>query len=154
MGARLGVLRARLGDYNSLVLGIAETSDPGRSANLEFRVFDDGVGFRVVLDESFASNSEMTVVTSENTGFDFAGDHTAWWIRNEVTNPRFEQEYEETSLSEIPGGTRETRPTDTPIRNGAHTPLTVDAEDVYRPRGDPRGLRVGDACTPLGGRGN
>ncbi|WP_122091161.1 glycoside hydrolase family 97 catalytic domain-containing protein [Halalkalicoccus subterraneus] len=118
-------------EYNTLSVGLEETDGPGRGVNLEFRVFDDGVGFRFVLDEGFSSNSERAVVTSENTGFDFADDYIAWWIRNEVTNPRFEQEYTESPLSEIPGGTRETRPTDTQIRNGTHTPLTVDAEDVY-----------------------
>ena len=69
------------------------------------------------------------MIEAENTGVEFADDYTAWWIANEVTNPRFEQEYAETPLSEIPGGTRETRPTDTPVRTGAHTPLTVDASD-------------------------
>ncbi len=116
-------------EYNALVLGVEETADPDRSANLELRVFDDGLGFRVVFDDSFASNSERAVLTAENTGFEFADDYTAWWIANEVTNPRFEQEYVETALSEIPGGSRETRPTDTPVRNGAHTPLTVQADD-------------------------
>ncbi len=116
-------------EYNALRVGLEETNEPNRSANLEFRVFDDGLGFRFVLDEDFASNSDRAVVTSENTGFDFAGDYAAWWIRNAVTNPRFEQEYEETPLSEIPGGTRETRPTNTTLRNGAHTPLTVKADD-------------------------
>ncbi|WP_079254988.1 glycoside hydrolase family 97 catalytic domain-containing protein [Halococcus hamelinensis] len=116
-------------EYTSLVLGLAETDGEGRSANLEFRVFDEGVGFRFVLSDDFASNSERAVITTENTEFNFAGDYTSWWIRNEVTNPRFEQEYSETPLSEIPSGTRETRPTSTLLRNGAHTPLTVQAAD-------------------------
>ncbi|MDG5817491.1 glycoside hydrolase family 97 catalytic domain-containing protein [Natronococcus sp. A-GB7] len=115
--------------YESLVVGLTETEDPARSANLEVRVFDDGVGMRVVLDESFASNSDRAVVTAENTEFAFAGDYTSWWIPNEVVNPRFEQEYTETPLSEISGGSRETEPTGTPMRNGAHTPLTVRADD-------------------------
>lgn len=119
-------------EYTSLVLGLAETDDPGRTANAEFRVFNDGVGFRFALSEDFARNSDRAVITSENTQFDFAGDYTAWWMRNEVTNPRFEQEYEQTPLSAIPGGTRETRPTDTLLRNGAHTPLTMRTDDdVY-----------------------
>ncbi|TKX83125.1 hypothetical protein EXE43_25865, partial [Halorubrum sp. SS5] len=100
-------------------------------ATLQVRVFDDGIGFRTVLGEGFASNSEKAVIDAENTGVDFADDYDAWWIRNEVTNPRFEQEYAETPLSEIPSGTRSTRPTNTTIREGAHTPLTVDAGDAY-----------------------
>ncbi|MFC4544343.1 glycoside hydrolase family 97 catalytic domain-containing protein [Halosolutus amylolyticus] len=115
--------------YNALAIGLEEIGGAGRSATLEFRVFDDGVGFRFVFGEGFASNSDRAVITSENTGFDFAGDYTAWWIRNEVTNPRFEQEYAETPLSEIPGGSRETRPTGTAVRTGAHTPLTIEAGD-------------------------
>ncbi|MFC6903819.1 glycoside hydrolase family 97 catalytic domain-containing protein [Halalkalicoccus tibetensis] len=152
-------------DYESLIVGLEEVEGSGRSANLEVRVFDDGLGFRVVLDEEFASNSDRAIVTSENTSFDFDGDHTAWWIRNEVTNPRFEQEYTESPLSEIPGGTRETRPTGTELRNGVHTPLTVDAEDVYlsvhesnlddyaaatlAPRSEDGGTRFTTELTPL-----
>jgi len=122
--------------YEQLSVGLAEASDEdesgdgaGRSATLQVRVFDDGLGLRVVLGEGFASNTDRAVIEAENTGVEFADDYTAWWIRNEVTNPRFEQEYAETPLSEIPGGTRETRPTGTPVRTGAHTPLTVDADD-------------------------
>ncbi|WP_345782480.1 glycoside hydrolase family 97 catalytic domain-containing protein [Halorubrum sp. DM2] len=122
-------------EYNALSVGLADATDGseggGRTATLQVRVFDDGIGLRVVLGEGFASNQGRAVVVSENTGVDFADDYDAWWIRNEVTNPRFEQEYSETPLSEIPGGTRTTRPTDTQVRTGAHTPLTVDAGDAY-----------------------
>ncbi|MDZ5811899.1 glycoside hydrolase family 97 catalytic domain-containing protein [Halorubrum sp. AD140] len=129
-------------DYNDLRVGLTDGEADGgdgpgsdgvggRAATLHVRVFDDGVGVRVVLGEGFASNAERAVIESENTEVAFAEDYDAWWIANEVTNPRYEQEYAETPLSEIPGGTRETRPTDTPIRTGAHTPLTVDAGDAY-----------------------
>nr|WP_049911169.1 glycoside hydrolase family 97 catalytic domain-containing protein [Halorubrum lipolyticum] len=110
--------------------GGSGTDDAGRHATLQVRVFDDGIGLRVVLGEGFASNADRAVIEAENTGVEFADDYDAWWIANEVTNPRFEQEYAETPLSEIPGGTRPTQPTDTPIRTGAHTPLTVDAGDA------------------------
>jgi len=120
-------------EYNALSVGLTDETDGsgqgGRHATLQIRVFDDGIGLRVVLGEGFASNADRAVIEAENTGVAFADDYTAWWIGNEVTNPRFEQEYAETPLSEIPGGTRGTRPTDTPIRTGAHTPLTVDASD-------------------------
>jgi len=122
-------------EYNALNVGLTdatdESGDGGRTATLQIRVFDDGVGLRVVLGEGFASNQKRAVVVSENTGVDFADDYTAWWIENRVTNPRFEQEYAETPLSEIPGGSDDRRPNDTPMRNGAHTPLTVDAGDAY-----------------------
>ncbi|MFC6837969.1 glycoside hydrolase family 97 catalytic domain-containing protein [Halomarina ordinaria] len=133
-------------DYNALSVGLADATEDGsgqsddratdggegrRNATLQIRVFDDGIGLRVILGEGFTSNSDRAVIVSENTGVDFADDYDAWWIRNEVTNPRFEQEYEGTVLSDIPGGTRETRPTSTSFRTGVHTPLTVDAGDAY-----------------------
>ena len=162
-------------DYNALHVGLTDgdaaggngpgATVDGRAATLQIRVFDDGIGLRVVLGEGFASNAERAVIESENTGVAFAGDYDAWWIRNEVTNPRFEQEYAETPLSEIPGGTRETRPTGTPIRTGAHTPLTVDAGGAYlsvheanlddyaaatlAPRDDGGGTEFATALTPL-----
>jgi hypothetical protein len=115
--------------YTALRLGLEETAAPGRSGNLEVRVFDDGLGFRFLLDESFAANADRAVVRSENTRVNFAGDYTCWWIRNAFTNPRFEQEYTESPLSDVPAGTRSIRPSDTEIRTGAHTPLTVEASD-------------------------
>jgi len=122
-------------EYNALSVGLtdapSDSGDGDRTATLQVRVFDDGVGFRVVLGEGFASNQERAVVVSENTGVDFVDDYTAWWIENSVTNPRFEQEYSETPLSAIPAGSEDRRPTDTPMRLGAHTPLTVDAGDAY-----------------------
>lgn len=164
-------------EYNALRIGLTDgdvegstevsgaDAVDGRSATLQVRVFDDGIGLRVVLGEGFASNAERAVIEAENTGVAFADDYDAWWIGNEVTNPRFEQEYAETPLSEIPGGTRPTRPTDTPIREGAHTPLTVDAGDAYlsvheanlddyaattlAPRDDGGGTAFRTALTPL-----
>ena len=46
--------------------------------NIEFRVYDDGFGFRYLFPEQPA---KQYVVTDEMTQFAMAGDHTAWWIR-------------------------------------------------------------------------
>jgi len=59
----------------------------------------------------------------------FAGDYTSWWIENEFVNPRFEQEYRETNLSDIPAGSHTTTPNDNSVRKGTHTPLTMRAGD-------------------------
>ncbi|MFB6194409.1 MAG: glycoside hydrolase family 97 catalytic domain-containing protein, partial [Halobaculum sp.] len=112
-------------DYETLTVGLEETTSPGRSANLAVRVFDDGFGFRVVFDDDFGSFR----ISSENTEFNFAGDYTAWWIENEFVNPRFEQEYTESPLSDVPAGSRTTRPNDNTVRRGAHTPLTMRTGD-------------------------
>ncbi|MGM0448591.1 MAG: glycoside hydrolase family 97 catalytic domain-containing protein [Methanobacteriota archaeon] len=138
-----GAYDAVSADYNALSVGLVDAAGNGgdgsdadgedgpRSATLQVRVFDDGLGFRVVLGEGFTAHSERAVIDSENTGVDFADDYAAWWIENAVTNPRFEQEYTETPLSEIPSGSGPRRPNDTPMRTGVHTPLTVDAGDAY-----------------------
>ena len=157
-------------EYNAISVGLADATgdgsdDEGRTANLQIRVFDDGVGFRTVLGEGFAANADRAVVASENTGVDFAEDYDAWWIENAVTNPRFEQEYANTPLSEVSAGVDNRRPNDTPMRNGAHTPLTVDAGDAYlsvheanlddyaaatlAPRSDDGGTAFATELTPL-----
>ena len=109
-------------EYNYLTLNLQESIENGRSASLEVRVFNSGLGFRTVLDDGFGEFS----INSENTEFNFAGDYDAWWIENEWVNPRFEQEYETGSLSDIPSGGGSTRPNGNSVRRGAHTPLTMD----------------------------
>jgi len=112
-------------DYRQLTLELEERTEPGRVATLDIRVFDDGLGFRVELGDSFGEFA----IDAETTEFVFAGDYTAWWIENEFVNPRYEQEYAETPLSEIPAGTKRVEPTDTAVRRGAHTPLTMRTAD-------------------------
>ncbi|RKS81960.1 ricin-type beta-trefoil lectin protein [Haloarcula quadrata] len=118
-------------DYNFLRLGLEETASPGRSANIEVRVFNDGLGFRVAFDSDFGDFT----ISSETTEFNFSGDYTAWWIENEYVNPRFEQEYTESSLSAIPAGDKVietddgTSPNNNVKRAGAHTPVTMQAGD-------------------------
>ncbi|RLN01456.1 glycoside hydrolase family 97 catalytic domain-containing protein [Haloarcula sp. Atlit-7R] len=112
-------------EYSYLRVGLEETASPGRSANIEVRVFNDGLGFRVAFDDDFGDFT----ISSETTEFNFSGDYTAWWIENEYVNPRFEQEYTESSLSDIPAGNKTIRPNDNVVRAGAHTPLTMAAGD-------------------------
>ncbi|WP_241997565.1 glycoside hydrolase family 97 catalytic domain-containing protein [Halorubrum sp. GN12_10-3_MGM] len=109
-------------EYSYLTLNLQETTEDGRAASLEVRVFNSGLGFRVVLDDGFGEFS----IDSENTEFNFAGDYDAWWIENEWVNPRFEQEYATGTLSDIPSGGGSTRPNGNSVRRGAHTPLTMD----------------------------
>jgi hypothetical protein len=124
-------------EYSYLRLGVTETGSPGRSGTLELRVFDDGLGFRFGFTDDFGVGDDKFVVRSENTEFNFAGDYTSWWIENRFAQPsdepgRFEAEYQETPLSEIPSGTEAQIPSGASTREGAHTPLTVKAaEDAY-----------------------
>jgi len=106
--------------YDYLTLGLEETGGPGRSANLRVRVFDDGLGFQVAFGEALG---EFTI-TAENTEFNFSSDYTAWWIPNAFLEPRFEDEYTESSLSDSWPATG-TRPSST--RPSATTSSPQDA---------------------------
>jgi hypothetical protein len=124
-------------EYCYLRLGLEETEAPGRRGNLEIRVFNDGFGFRFWFTDDFGGSGDQFVIASENTEFNFAGDYTSWWIENRFAQPedepgRFEAEYQETALSEIPAETEPQIPSGTPTKEGAHTPLTMKAaEDAY-----------------------
>ncbi|PCR89993.1 glycoside hydrolase family 97 catalytic domain-containing protein [Natrinema ejinorense] len=109
--------------YTELRLGLEETATPGRGGTLEVRVFDDGVGFRFLFDESFG---DQFVITSERTQYAFADDYESWWIPNDYNN--FEVEYEETPLSEI-GSTLETDLDG--AFDGIHTPMTMRTDDDH-----------------------
>lgn len=124
-------------EYCYLRLGLEETESPSRRGNLEIRVFNDGLGFRFSFTDDFGASGDQFVVSSENTEFNFAEDYTSWWIENRFAQPdgepgRFEAEYQETSLSEIPSETEAQIPSESPTEEGAHTPLTMKAaEDTY-----------------------
>ena len=45
--------------------------------DIEFRVFDDGFGFRYIFPEQ---TTKQFTVTDEKTQMAMTGDHTAWWI--------------------------------------------------------------------------
>jgi hypothetical protein len=112
-------------DYGFRTIGLEEASSPGRSANLQVRAFDDGVGFRVAFDDEFGSFT----ITAETTEVNFDRDYTAWWIKNEFVEGRFELEYTESNLSDVPEGSRTTSPNGNEVREGVHTPLTMRADD-------------------------
>ncbi|AFK21248.1 carbohydrate-binding protein (plasmid) [Haloferax mediterranei ATCC 33500] len=102
--------------YNELRVGLAETTSPERALTVAIRVFDDGLGLRYVFPED--SGFGDFVITAERTEFAFGGDYTAWWIENDFNS--YEYGYKETPLSEI--GER------SPF-GGAHTPMTIQADD-------------------------
>lgn len=64
--------------YNSQIIHLQEIKFPQRKINLEFRVYNDGVGFRTVFPEQFTSHEYM--ITDELTHFRFAGNHTCWAV--------------------------------------------------------------------------
>lgn len=76
------------------IYSISETVAPNRSFDLQFKLYDDGVGFRMHL----KGEGEITLL-DENTEFQLTGDHEAWWIPGDWDI--YEHLYHHTKLSEI-----------------------------------------------------
>jgi alpha-glucosidase len=63
--------------HNELRVRLTEKVTPGRSMDVVFRVFDDGVGFRY----EFPAGLGQVNIAEEITEFAVAQPATAWWIR-------------------------------------------------------------------------
>jgi alpha-glucosidase len=82
--------------HNELRVRLTETVAPGRSMDVVFRVFDDGVGFRY----EFPAALGQVNIAEEITEFAIASPATAWWIPAFQWN-REEYLYNKTALTEI-----------------------------------------------------
>lgn len=85
--------------HNSLILELQEIRSPQRLINLEFRVFNDGVGFRTVFPKQFTS--QEYVITDELTHFRFIGNHTSWAVNYGSYTTSQEVEHFERTIDEI-----------------------------------------------------
>ncbi|NOZ03190.1 MAG: glycoside hydrolase family 97 protein [FCB group bacterium] len=98
-------------NYNELRVRLKETTDNPRKMNLVFRVYDDGIGFRYELPEQ--EHLKSVQITDEETEFNLAGDHKAWWIKAYQWN-RYEYLFQSSPVSEI---------------DTVHTPFTMETKD-------------------------
>ena len=73
--------------YNELTVTLRERTRPGRSFDVVFRLYDDGLGFRYVFPGQ--PGLARLEIAEELTEFTLAEDATAWWI------PAFEWNREE-----------------------------------------------------------
>jgi alpha-glucosidase len=97
-------------NYNSLLVTLKEHADPGRTMELEFRAYDDGVAFRYLLPEQ--DGLTKLEIMKEATEFRFKEDYSTWWIPGDYDNHEFL--YRNTPLSKI---------------DSANTPLTMESAD-------------------------
>jgi alpha-glucosidase len=63
--------------YNQLTLELRENVEPYRWLILEFRAYNEGIGFRYILPEQ--ENLTNFEITSEDTQFHFTENYVAWW---------------------------------------------------------------------------
>ena len=80
-------------NYNGMTVSLSK--DKTRM-DIEFRVFNDGMGFRYVFREH---QNPVLVLKEEVTEFAMTGNHTAWWIPEDYDSQEFE--YTESLLDEI-----------------------------------------------------
>jgi glucan 1,4-alpha-glucosidase len=123
-----GEQRTVLSNYNELSLHLREQNQPGRQMNLVFRVFDNGLGFRIEFPEQ--PNMKQVYITEENTWFRFTGDHLAWWRPGDWDI--HEHLYNTTRISQINALEHRDHPnlaqTYIPV-NAVNTPITMRTDD-------------------------
>ncbi len=84
-------------NFNGLTVFLKEKTAPYRKLFLEFKVFDDGLGFRYIFPDQL--NLEEIVILDENTEFNLTGDHQVWWIPGDWDI--YEHLYKNTRFSDI-----------------------------------------------------
>jgi alpha-glucosidase len=103
--------RSRIRDWHDqLLITLEESVKPYRKLQLEFKAFDDGVGFRYIIPEQ--PGLTKLEIMNETTEFHFREDLSAWWIPGDYDNHEFL--YRNTPLSRI---------------DSANTPLTLESTD-------------------------
>lgn len=82
-------------EYNSMTVSLHNPKAKTK-LDIEFRVYDDGIGFRYLLPKQGIKN---LVITDELSQFAMPGDITAWWIPGDYDTQEYE--YTKSRLSEI-----------------------------------------------------
>lgn len=121
---------AILNSYTQLVLHLQQIQAPYLKLDVQFRVFADGIGFRYVFPKQ--QGLDYFVIKDEQTQFQMAGDHTAFWIPGDYeTN---EYTYEQTKLSAIDAFAAGKKEKDILVtarfhKTGVQTPLQMKSAD-------------------------
>ncbi len=94
-----------------LFLKLKEKNDGGRKLNIEFKVFNDGIGFRYIVPKQ--KELDSINITNELTEFSFTANHTSWSIPA-YHHMKYEILYNENPINQL---------------DTAHTPLTLKTTD-------------------------
>nr|WP_271711630.1 glycoside hydrolase family 97 protein [Marinigracilibium pacificum] len=99
--------------YNSLVITLREKSDDQRIIKLNFRAYNDGVGFRYEIPEQ--PNLDSIIIDDELTEFNFIKNFKSWWIPAYGDDVDSEHLFKSNSLNDL--------------KETVHTPLTMEYGD-------------------------
>ncbi len=92
-----GEVRFIRNHYRQLIVHLQQKHAPFRLLDIEFRVFEDGVGFRYTFPHQPKLN--YFIVSRELTAFRLTGDHKAFWIPGDYDSNEYL--YNTTRLTEI-----------------------------------------------------
>lgn len=123
-----GEQRAVDNTYNQLTVALKEKEAPERSLVLHFKAYNDGIGFRYEFPAQ--AGVDTVIIMDERTGFNLAGDHTAYWIPGDWDI--YEHLYHKCKVSEInaikyrnhPGLAQTYIP-----ENAVNTPVTMKTDE-------------------------
>ena len=101
--------------FNSITINLEEQSSLKRRVTVEFRVYNDGIGFRYAIPEQPSLKS--FVILDELTEFSLNQDYTSWWIPAYGEEMDSEFLYKNTRLSEI--------------REKMFTPITLESNNLF-----------------------
>lgn len=97
-------------NYNRLRITLQQSLSKQRKMIVEFRVYNDGVGFRYEIPEQETLSKYQ--IKDELTEYNINGDYTAWWIPAFGDKQDSEYLYQKNKISEL--------------RESVHTPLTME----------------------------
>ena len=97
--------------HNRLIVGLQEKGKHGRKLNIEFKVFNDGVGFRYIFPEQ--EDVGTILITKELTEFAFDDNHKSWSIPA-YNKMKYELLYKNKQINQL---------------DTVHTPLTIETTD-------------------------
>lgn len=84
--------------HNELVVHLKEINGHKSRIDIQFRVFDDGVGFRYLFPKQ--NNPDSVVIADELTEFTFPEEHQVWWIPVHSENSFYESLYRKNRIGE------------------------------------------------------
>lgn len=129
----LGEVKDIRNQYSALKIDLKDAGNSGINLQIQFRIYDDGIGFRYTFPKQ--DNLNHFIVDNEFSSFKMTGDHTAFWIPGDYdTN---EYTYNKSKLSEIDASAAAAKEKDialtSPIgKNFVQSPLMLkSAEGLY-----------------------
>jgi alpha-glucosidase len=96
---RIGAKRNVPDRYNQVTVSLQERQEPRRRLDVVFRAYNEGAAFRYAVPKQ--PGMDKFTIQSEDTGFCFAGDVSAFALNMGKFNTHNEGEYPRTPLSKI-----------------------------------------------------